>query len=48
MEGQAGRSCEMEGAERVMLGSNNYLGLTGDERVQDAARAALERVRHRA
>ena len=25
---------EMEGAERVMLGSNNYLGLTADERVQ--------------
>ena len=24
---------EMEGAERIMLGSNNYLGLTGDERV---------------
>ena len=23
----------MEGAERIMLGSNNYLGLTGDERV---------------
>ena len=26
-----------------MLGSNNYLGLTGDERVKDAARDALER-----
>ena len=25
-----------------MLGSNNYLGLTGDERVKDAARDALE------
>src|ERR1700727_1207238 len=24
---------EMEGAQRIMLGSNNYLGLTGDERV---------------
>jgi 8-amino-7-oxononanoate synthase len=34
---------EMEGAERVMLGSNNYLGLTGDERVKQAAREALER-----
>ena len=26
-----------------MLGSNNYLGLTGDPRVKDAAREALER-----
>ena len=33
---------EMEGAERVMLGSNNYLGLTGDERVLQGARDALE------
>ena len=28
----------MEGAERIMLGSNNYLGLTADPRV--AGRAA--------
>jgi 8-amino-7-oxononanoate synthase len=34
---------EVEGAERVMLGSNNYLGLTGDERVKQGARDALER-----
>src|SRR5919112_1110207 len=34
---------EMEGAERVMLGSNNYLGLTADERVLQGARDALER-----
>ncbi len=34
---------EMEGAERIMLGSNNYLGLTGDERVMQGARDALER-----
>ena len=33
----------MEGKQRIMLGSNNYLGLTGDERVKDAARDALER-----
>ena len=32
----------MEGAERIMLGSNNYLGLTGDERVMQGARDALE------
>jgi 8-amino-7-oxononanoate synthase len=34
---------EMEGAERVMLGSNNYLGLTADERVQQGAMDALVR-----
>ncbi len=33
----------MEGADRIMLGSNNYLGLTGDERVKQGARDALER-----
>jgi 8-amino-7-oxononanoate synthase len=42
MEGQAGPLVEMEGAERVMLGSNNYLGLTRDPRVQAAAREALD------
>jgi 8-amino-7-oxononanoate synthase len=34
---------EMEGRRRIMLGSNNYLGLTGDERVKQGAREALER-----
>jgi 8-amino-7-oxononanoate synthase len=34
---------EMEGGPRIMLGSNNYLGLTGDERVKQGARDALER-----
>ena len=33
----------MEGAERIMLGSNNYLGLTADPRVRQAARDALDR-----
>ena len=33
---------EMEGRETIMLGSNNYLGLTGDARVKQAARDALE------
>jgi 8-amino-7-oxononanoate synthase len=43
LEGPAGPVVEMEGAERIMLGSNNYLGLTGDARVAEGARAALER-----
>src|SRR5215210_4588772 len=43
LESPAAPVVEMEGAERVMLGSNNYLGLTGDPRVLDGARAALER-----
>ncbi|HYP48418.1 MAG TPA: aminotransferase class I/II-fold pyridoxal phosphate-dependent enzyme [Thermoleophilaceae bacterium] len=43
LEGPAGPVVEMEGSERIMLGSNNYLGLTGDERVKQAARDALER-----
>jgi 8-amino-7-oxononanoate synthase len=43
LDGPAGPVVVMEGAERVMLGSNNYLGLTGDERVAAGAREALER-----
>jgi 8-amino-7-oxononanoate synthase len=43
LEGPAGPVVQMEGAERVMLGGNNYLGLTGDERVKQAARDALDR-----
>jgi 8-amino-7-oxononanoate synthase len=42
IESEAGPLMEVEGKERVMLGSNNYLGLTGDPRVKDAARDALE------
>ena len=34
---------EMEGHPRIMLASNNYLGLTGDERVMQGARDALAR-----
>src|ERR1700733_6158105 len=34
---------EMEGSPQIMLGSNNYLGLTGDERVIQGARDALDR-----
>ncbi|HEX7059462.1 MAG TPA: aminotransferase class I/II-fold pyridoxal phosphate-dependent enzyme [Solirubrobacterales bacterium] len=40
---QAGPVVEMEGRETIMLGSNNYLGLTGDERVKAGARDALEK-----
>ncbi|MFN8130832.1 MAG: aminotransferase class I/II-fold pyridoxal phosphate-dependent enzyme [Solirubrobacteraceae bacterium] len=43
LESPAAPVVEMEGAERIMLGSNNYLGLTGDPRVMEGARAALER-----
>ena len=39
---EAGPVVEMEGREMIMLGSNNYLGLTGDPRVKQAARDALE------
>jgi 8-amino-7-oxononanoate synthase len=43
LESAAGPVVEMEGRETIMLGSNNYLGLTGDDRVKGAARDALER-----
>src|SRR4051794_25435632 len=43
LESPAAPVVEMEGAERIMLGSNNYLGLTGDPRVVAGARDALER-----
>ena len=43
LESPAAPVVEMEGAERIMLGSNNYLGLTGDPRVDAGARDAHER-----
>src|ERR671929_1823121 len=43
LESPAAPVVEMEGAERIMLGSNNYLGLTGDPRVVQGARDALDR-----
>jgi 8-amino-7-oxononanoate synthase len=43
LDSEAGPVVEMEGRETIMLGSNNYLGLTGDPRVKAAARDALER-----
>ena len=42
LESPAAPVVEMEGAERIMLGSNNYLGLTGDPRVMAAAHEALD------
>ena len=42
VESPAAPIVEMEGAERVMLGSNNYLGLTGDQRVIEGAQKALD------
>ncbi len=43
LEGPTLPVVEMEGARRIMLGSNNYLGLTGDERVKQGALDALHR-----
>jgi 8-amino-7-oxononanoate synthase len=42
VEAEPGPVALMEGKERITLGSNNYLGLTGDERVMQGARDALE------
>lgn len=42
LDGPARPVVRMEGAERIMLGSNNYLGLTEDPRVMQGARDALE------
>ena len=43
LEGPTLPVVEMEGKQRIMLGSNNYLGLTGDERVQQGALDALSK-----
>jgi 8-amino-7-oxononanoate synthase len=43
LEGPTLPVVEMEGRRRIMLGSNNYLGLTGDERVKQGALEALDR-----
>src|SRR5579875_3125103 len=43
LEGPTLPVVEMEGTPRIMLGSNNYLGLTGDERVKQGALDALNR-----
>jgi 8-amino-7-oxononanoate synthase len=41
LEGPTLPVVEMEGRPRIMLGSNNYLGLTGDERVRQGALDAI-------
>lgn len=38
-----GTEVEMGGHEVLMFGSNAYTGLTGDQRVIDAAKAALDK-----
>jgi 8-amino-7-oxononanoate synthase len=43
VEGEPGPVVEMEGRERITLGSNNYLGLTTHPSVKQGARDALER-----
>ena len=43
LEGPTLPVVEMEGQRRIMLGSNNYLGLTGDERVRQGALDAVNR-----
>ena len=43
LEGPTLPAVEMEGKRRIMLGSNNYLGLTGDERVRQAAIDAVNK-----
>jgi 8-amino-7-oxononanoate synthase len=43
LESPAAPIVEMEGARRIMLGSNNYLGLTADPRVIEAAHDAIRR-----
>ena len=43
LEGPTLPVVEMEGRRRIMLGSNNYLGLTGDRRVKQGALEALDR-----
>ena len=43
LEGPTLPVVQMEGKRRIMLGSNNYLGLTGDERVRQGALDAISR-----
>ena len=42
IESTSGSSVVTHGKRRVMIGSNNYLGLTHDPRVQEAAKKAID------
>ena len=42
IEGKQHSEVLMHGRRTIMLGSNNYLGLTSDRRVIDAAKRALD------
>ena len=44
IEGKQGTEVEMGGHKVLMFGSNAYTGLTGDQRIIDAAKAALDKV----
>ena len=41
--GKQGTEVEMEGHKVLMFGSNAYTGLPGDQRIIDAAKAALDK-----
>lgn len=43
ISGKQGTEVEMEGQKVLMFGSNAYTGLTGDQRIIDAAKAALDK-----
>jgi 8-amino-7-oxononanoate synthase len=43
LEGEVGPRTSFLGRDVVMLGSNNYMGLTADPRVRDAAHQAIDR-----
>jgi len=43
VEESEGPVVQMEGRKVIMAGSNNYLGLTGDPRVREAAKAAVDK-----
>ena len=43
ISGKQGTEVEMDGKKVLMFGSNAYTGLTGDQRIIDAAKAALDK-----
>jgi 8-amino-7-oxononanoate synthase len=43
IDGTVGNQVWCEGRRRIMIGSNNYLGLANDERVIEAAQAAIRK-----